>query len=189
MKKIVMDAIKKFPIIAAVRNSSDLEAVFSSNAEVVFLLFSDILNLNETINYIKSKNKIVLVHFDLVEGLGKDSKAVEFLAEKSKPHGVISTRSNIILHAKQFGLFGIQRLFLLDSQALNTGLSTTKQMGPDAIEIMPGIIPSMIKEISADVHQPVIAGGLVKTKEEVINAIKSGAVAVSTSKKELWFIE
>lgn len=50
---------------------------------------------------------------------------------------------------------------------------------------MPGIIPSVISEISVDVHQPVIAGGLVKTKEEVINALKSGAIAVSTSEKSV----
>jgi glycerol uptake operon antiterminator len=29
----------------------------------------------------------------------------------------------------------------------------------------------------------------VRTKEEVINAIKAGAIAVSTSEKSLWFIE
>lgn len=94
-----------------------------------------------------------------------------------------------MIHAKQFDLFCIQRLFILDSQALKTGFASTKQIVPDAIEVMPGIIPSVISEISVDVHQPVIAGGLVKTKEEVINALKSGAIAVSTSEKSLWFIE
>ncbi|MCP2239423.1 glycerol-3-phosphate responsive antiterminator [Thermoanaerobacterium thermosaccharolyticum] len=30
---------------------------------------------------------------------------------------------------------------------------------------------------------------MVKTKEDVINALSSGAVAVSTSEKSLWFID
>lgn len=189
MKEIVLDAIKNFPIIAAVRDLKDVKTVFSSNVDVIFLLTGNIINLEEIVQEIKKHNKIVFVHFDLVEGLGKDNTAVEYLSEKIKPHGIISTRNNILMHAKQLGIFSIQRLFLLDSQALKTGLNSTKQIEPDAIEVMPGIIPPMIGEITKDVRQLVIAGGLVKAKEEVINALKAGAVAVSTSEKNLWFIE
>lgn len=189
MKEIVLDMIGNFPIIAAIRDLKDINTVFSSNVDVIFLLTGDIINLEDIVHEIKKHNKIAFVHFDLVEGLGKDNKAVEYLNEKIKPHGIISTRNNILMYAKQFGAFCIQRLFLLDSQALKTGLNSTKQIEPDAIEIMPGIIPSMIGEIKKDVYHPVIAGGLVKTKEEVINALKAGAIAVSTSEKSLWFLE
>lgn len=189
MKEKILDAMRDFPIIAAVREAKDLNTALSSNAQVIFLLTGDIMNISEIVQEVKRHDKIVFVHFDLLEGLGKDNKAVEYLAEKIKPHGIISTRNNILIHAKQFDLFCIQRLFILDSQALKTGFASTKQIVPDAIEVMPGIIPSVISEISVDVHQPVIAGGLVKTKEEVINALKSGAIAVSTSEKSLWFIE
>jgi len=189
MREKILDAMRDFPIIAAVREAKDLNTALSSNAQVIFLLTGDIMNISEIVQEVKRHDKIVFVHFDLLEGLGKDNKAVEYLAEKIKPHGIISTRNNILIHAKQFDLFCIQRLFILDSQALKTGFASTKQIVPDAIEVMPGIIPSVISEISVDVHQPVIAGGLVKTKEEVINALKSGAIAVSTSEKSLWFIE
>lgn len=189
MKEIVLDAIRDFPIIAAIRDLNDINTVFSSNVDVIFLLTGDIINLEDIVHEIKKHKKIVFVHFDLVEGLGKDNKGVEYISTKIKPHGIISTRNNILTYAKQYGVFSIQRLFLLDSQALKTGLNSTKQIEPDAIEIMPGIIPSMINEIMKDIHHPVIAGGLVKTKDEVINALKAGAIAVSTSEKSLWFIE
>ncbi|MFV9568247.1 glycerol-3-phosphate responsive antiterminator [Thermoanaerobacter mathranii] len=189
MEEKILDAIKDFPIIAAVRDVKDLNAALSSNAQVIFLLTGDIMNISEIVQEIKKYGKIVFVHFDLIEGLGKDNKALEYLAEKVQPHGIISTRNNILIHTKQFNFFSIQRLFLLDSQALKTGLTTAKQIEPDSIEILPGIMPSVIKEISLEVRKPLIAGGLVRTKEEVINALKSGAIAVSTSEKSLWFIE
>jgi len=189
MEEKILDAIKDFPIIAAVRDVKDLNAALSSNAQVIFLLTGDIMNISEIVQEVKKYGKIVFVHFDLIEGLGKDNKALEYLAEKVKPHGIISTRNNILIHTKQFNFFSIQRLFLLDSQALKTGLTTAKQIEPDSIEILPGIMPSVIKEISLEVRKPLIAGGLVRTKEEVINALKSGAIAVSTSEKSLWFIE
>ncbi|KHO63138.1 antiterminator [Thermoanaerobacter sp. YS13] len=189
MREKILDAMRDFPIIAAVREAKDLNTALSSNAQVIFLLTGDIMNISEIVQEVKRHDKIVFVHFDLLEGLGKDNKAVEYLAEKIKPHGIISTRNNILIHAKQFGFFCIQRLFILDSQALKTGLSSAKQIEADSIEILPGIMPLVIKEISFELRQPVIAGGLVKTKDEVINALKAGAIAVSTSEKNLWFIE
>jgi glycerol uptake operon antiterminator len=35
---------------------------------------------------------------------------------------------------------------------------------------------------------PVIAGGLIETKQELTDALGSGATAVSTGRKELWYL-
>ena len=39
-----------------------------------------------------------------------------------------------------------------------------------------------------DIHVPVIAGGLIQTKQEVMEALRCGATAVSTGCKELWYL-
>ncbi|MGB9810000.1 MAG: glycerol-3-phosphate responsive antiterminator, partial [Caldanaerobacter sp.] len=96
MKKKIIDAIADFPIIAAVREIKDVKEAISSNAQVIFLLTGDIMNICELVDSIKKSNKVVFVHFDLIEGLGKDTKAVEYIAEKIKPDGIISTRNNIL---------------------------------------------------------------------------------------------
>ena len=44
-----------------------------------------------------------------------------------------------------------------------------------AAEIMPGLMPKVIKKLSQKTHIPIITGGLIKEKEDVINAIKAGA--------------
>ncbi|WKV08135.1 glycerol-3-phosphate responsive antiterminator [Thermoanaerobacterium sp. CMT5567-10] len=189
MDNYIIEKITGFPIIAAVRNVDDLSDVYTSNCEVIFLLTSNILLLKDTIGDIKKHNKTVFVHFDLVEGLGKDYKAVEYLKEIVKPDGIISTRNNILIYAKELGMPCIERIFLLDTQALKTGLNSIKQIEPTAIEVMPGVAHNVTRELAMEIYHPIIAGGLVKTKEDVINALSSGAVAVSTSEKSLWFID
>ena len=58
---------------------------------------------------------------------------------------------------------------------------------PDLIEIMPGIASKVIKRfVSGGV--PVIAGGLIETKQEITEALKNGAEAISTGKEDLWYI-
>jgi len=55
-----------------------------------------------------------------------------------------------------------------------------------AAEIMPGLMPKVIKKLSQKTHIPIITGGLIKEKEDVINAIKAGALSVSTTETSLW---
>jgi len=59
---------------------------------------------------------------------------------------------------------------------------------PDFLEILPGIIPEFIEEISRRYSGDIIAGGLVRKKEQVFAALKAGAKAISTSCKDLWKI-
>jgi intein/homing endonuclease len=43
--------------------------------------------------------------------------------------------------------------------------------------------------ISKYSNKPVVAGGLIETKEEVMQALSSGATCISTTKKEIWEIK
>ena len=52
---------------------------------------------------------------------------------------------------------------------------------------MPGVIGKAIRRFS-DCGIPIIAGGLVETKQEVTEAISCGAAAVSTGREDLWYL-
>lgn len=83
-------------------------------------------------------------------------------------------------------MIAIQRTFMVDSLALST---LRKQLGifkPDAVEIMPGVIPQILKEIRGFVVIPLIAGGLLSNKKDVIAALTAGADAVSATQEDLW---
>lgn len=173
-------------ILPAVRQMKDIEKVILTSFEYVVLLDCHIGMLKSLVDLMKSHHKKLLLHADLIEGLKNDEYGAEFLCQKIKPAGLISTRSSVIMKAKQNKLLAVQRLFLLDSNALETSYAQLKRTKPDFAEVLPGIIPNIIGEIHEKTGLPLIAGGLIRTVEDVESALSAGAVAVTTSRKELW---
>ena len=84
------------------------------------------------------------------------------------------------------------RYFVLDSMALiniERQSRQNRETQPDMIEILPGIIvPKMIRKICSMSRVPVICGGLIQEKEDVMNALASGATAISTTSSDVWFM-
>ncbi len=182
------NAIEDSPIIAAISDINQIDAVIKSPCEIVFLLDGDILNLNEIVELLRANNKLVYIHIDLIGGFSKDTTALKYIAKNIKPDGIITTKNNLVRAAKELRLFTIQRLFLLDSLALLSGINSVKSIRPDAIEILPGIMPRIIGEIREETRIPVIAGGLIRDKCDVINCLNAGAVGISTSNKDVWYM-
>ena len=88
--------------------------------------------------------------------------------------------------ANECGLKTVQRFFIVDSHSVDTTIEAVKTSKPYMIELMPGTLPKIIERVRKQVKMPVIAGGLIETKEEALAAFEAGAGAASTSKKELW---
>jgi len=184
--KQVLTNIEENPIIAAIEEDADYYDVVESPVKTVFLLRCDIISLKGKIAFLKEHNKIVFLHVDLVQGLGCDQMAVQYIYENSKPDGIITTKNNIVKYGKDLGLCTIQRFFMVDSHAYSSAVKTIEQTQPDAVEIMPGVMPKLIKEFSKDIRKPIIAGGLINTKEDIIAILSAGALGISTSKSHLW---
>lgn len=173
-------------IIPAVKNMKQFETFLDSSYEYGIFLDTHIAQLRQVSQMSKEKKKKILIHSDLVQGLKNDEYATEYLCQEIKPFGIISTRSNVILKVKQKGLIAIQRVFILDSQALEKSYMILKNSKADYVEILPGVIPSVIKEMSQKIEIPILAGGLVQTIDEMVCAINAGALAVTTSSRDLW---
>lgn len=180
------EKIQSNPIIAAVNDLSKLEAAIQSPNEIIFLLRGNILNLKEIVKRVKDNGMDIYIHLDLMDGFSKDAIALKYIHEHIRPDGIITTKSNLIKLAKDMNIFAIQRLFILDSLSLDTGIKTIRMTKPDAIEILPGVMPKIVKRIIAETSIPVIAGGLIIDKEDVIEIIKAGAIGVSSSNEGVW---
>lgn len=176
------------PIIAAINDLDKIKEVINSPCKIVFLLVGDILNIEEVVKELKREDKLVYVHIDLIGGFSKDILALKYLNNTIMPDGIITTKSNLIKAAKELKIFTIQRLFILDSLALTSGINSINSIRPDAVEILPGIMPKIIKEIRQEAKIPVIAGGLIKDKVDVINSLNSGAIGISTSNERVWYM-
>ena len=68
MKKILIEELKKYPIIAAVKNEQELENALRTKCRMVFILFGDICSISSISERIKSTGKIAVVHIDLITG-------------------------------------------------------------------------------------------------------------------------
>lgn len=174
------------PVIAAVKDAAGLEQALRSDCETVFLLASTVLDVSEQVARIQAAGKLAVVHVDLVEGLSNREIAVDALQAAAHPDGVISTRPAQVRRARHLGLITVQRAFILDSMSITSLHSQLSISKPDFIEILPGIMPRVITEIVQATNTPVIAGGLIKYKDEVLGAIRAGAAAVSTSCQAVW---
>ncbi len=171
-------------VIAAVRSKEEFDVALRSPVSNLFLLAGSISELPMFIRSAAAADKNLFLHVDMIEGLGKDSAGIEYVASLA-PHGIISTRGNLIKAAKAIGLCTVQRFFIVDARSVETALDTLKQTRPTYAELMPGLVCKAIRTFTAT-GLPIIAGGLITTPEEVLLARKAGAAAVSTSARDLW---
>ena len=160
------------PVIAAVKTDDALTAALASPCSTVFLLASTLLNVGELVRRIHAAGKLAVVHIDLVDGLSAREVAVNSLIALCHPDGIISTHPSLIRRARHQGLLTIQRAFILDSLSLNNLSGQLEQGKPDFVEILPGIMPRVITEISTRTRVPVIAGGLLRDKADVMAAMR-----------------
>lgn len=175
------------PVIAAVKNDEQLFEALKSEVKVIFVLYGDLVNIQDISRKISHKNKIGILHIDLVEGLGSKAVVNKFIKENTDFSGIISTKPQIIKSAKEYNLAAVQRVFIFDNLSLENAKNHIMSEA-DALEVLPGVIPKVFSIISNCTKKPVIAGGLIESKEEVVQALKSGASCVSTSKKYIWSI-
>ena len=182
IKELLMDA----PIIAAVKDGAGLQEALDSDCKVIFLLYGTILNVDALVRQVQNRGKLCVVHIDLVDGLSNRDIAVDGLVKLCSPDGIISTRIPQIRRAQQLGILAIQRTFMLDSISLQNLLTQIEIHRPDFIEVLPGIIPAVIREITEKTTIPLIAGGLIRSKQDVIGALQAGVIAVSTTCRDVW---
>jgi glycerol uptake operon antiterminator len=181
------EILKTRPVIAGLRHSADVERAVRLGVGVLFILGEDIFALRESVTKAHAAGRIILAHVDLIKGIGRDEAGVRFLARELHVDGVLTTRANLIGPARKEGLIAIQRLFALDSESLESGLPTVQRAAPDAVEVLPGVILPLIAErLRAASLPPLIAGGLIRTRQQVADILRTGAVAVSTSQEDLW---
>lgn len=188
MKKKLMEQLDDCPVIAAVKDEDGLIRVLASDIQVVFVLYGDLCNISEIVERLKTAGKTVIVHMDLVAGLSSREIAVSFIRNTTRADGIISTKPALIREARELGLFTVMRFFVIDSIALENITRQSEAVRPDVIEILPGLMPKVIRRISSQSRIPVIAGGLITDKEDIMAALNAGAVSISTTNQAVWFM-
>lgn len=190
MNQEFYDAVEANPVIAAVKSDAGLQAaVEMEEIQVIFVLYGDVCTIPEILERIKAAGKKAMVHIDLIAGLSAKEISVEFIARQTRADGIITTKPALVRRAKELGIFAVLRFFVIDSLALKNIENLEMQCGtskPDFIEVLPGVMPKVLGRIAKVSRIPMIAGGLITEKEDVIAALSVGAIAVSSTNQDVW---
>jgi glycerol uptake operon antiterminator len=177
---------QQHPVAAAIKSEEEFVTALSSKAALVFILKGNAFHLSSFILQAHERSKGVVVHIDLISGIGKDRAGIHFLRNLGVD-AIITSRSQLIAAGKAEKLVTIQRLLLLDDLALETGVRTVARSQPDIIEVLPGVIfPEVAPRLLAQLQGPFIAGGFIRTVAEVEHINAAGALLCSSSTQELW---
>lgn len=188
MKKEFREALEDSPVIAAIKDDEGLKKCVTSDSRVIFILYGNILTLTDIIDTVKAAGKLAMVHIDLITGLSSKEIAVDFLKKYTKADGIITTKPNLIKHARELDFHTILRVFLLDSMAYENIDRQMKTAKPDVIEVLPALMPKIVCKVCKLLSIPVIAGGLVSEKEDVMTLLQAGAISISSTNEDMWFV-
>ena len=189
MSQNFYDMVEANPVIAAVKDMDGLEKCCQADElKVIFVLFGDICNINDIVKKIRSSGKLAIVHVDLIAGLSPKEIAVDFIKRQTGADGVISTKPVMIRRAKELGMYTVMRFFVLDSISLDNISKQMTMVKPDFIEVLPGLMPKIIRRVCREVKAPVIAGGLITDKDDIMTALNAGAIAVSSTNQDVWMM-
>lgn len=183
----IRDMFERSPIVAAVKSDELLEDALKSDCQVVFVLYGSILDISGIVGRLKKAGKTAIVHADLIAGFGgKSTVSVDFIHTATAADGIISTKQPLVRRAKELGMIAGERTFMVDSMAYANMRTKLEEFEPDFLEILPGVITTIIGEFTRATEVPIVAGGLIRSRQDILAALDAGARAISTTKKELW---
>lgn len=188
MRHIFQNELEASPVIAAVKSEEGLNTCLKSECRIVFILFGDICTIPEIVSRIKAAGKLAFVHVDLINGLASRDIAADFIRKYTEADGIISTKPTILHRAGELGLLTVLRVFLIDSMAYENLKKQVSAAKPDVVEVLPGMMPKVIGTICRSLPVPVIAGGMIRDKEDILALLKEEVTAVSSTNKDMWFV-
>ena len=186
MDNPMRETLQENPVIASVKDEAGVRSVLRSECKIVFLLYGSVLNISSIVHVLKSHGKTVFVDVDLLDGFASKEIVVTYLRTHTEADGILSSKAFMVKAAKEQGLLAIHRLFLIDSMSYQNARKQKKISKADCIEILPGCMPRVISWLLEEETIPLIAGGLVCDKDDVVAALKAGATAVASSNEGVW---
>jgi len=187
MNRRLASILENNPVIPAIKNDAGLQAVLNTDCEIVFILYGDILNIIDITKKITDSGKIAFVNVDLLEGFASKEIVIHYIKQNTCTEGILSSKAFMLKTAKALGFYTVHRLFVIDSFSFESICRQVAISQPDYLEILPGW-PRLVDWVMETTKIPIISGGLICYKEDVIAALKAGANAVCSTNPEVWSI-
>lgn len=129
--------------------------------------------------------KRIWVHPDRIYGLGRDEEAIRYLTDQMRPEMFVTSSVAVAQSIKKAGQPLCLRLFLYDTQSLESGIHTATRFQPEVLCIMPAAIyPEVFREF-APLGVPLMTAGLIR-RPEVRDHLMAKGVPLELGAPHLW---
>ena len=185
MDKSLAIRLTRHPVIATLYGAEHLDDFIGSEAEISIVANFELRKLQSVVQSLLDADKYPIVNIDSCDGISQDKGGIEYLAEIGAK-GLVSTRVATIQRAKRSGLVAVQKVFVTDRSTFPRSVSALEQSEPNLVQLMPAPMLALISTQARKAMPPIMASGFVCGRDDIVSAIRNGAVAVSTSDKKLW---
>lgn len=177
------------PILLAISQMKDFEKFLKSTLDTCILMDFHINLLPAMMQSAHAAGKKVYLHADLLRGVSADEFGCEYLCQRLRADGIISTKPKVLEAARRNHVTTILRLFLIDTKSLEKGVTLIRSLQPDHVELLPGLacdaISDLKQRLGSTVDQSFLCGGLIKTPTQITRCLEAGACAVTLSDRQL----
>ena len=180
------------PILLAISQMKDFEKFLQSPLDTCILMDFHINLLPSMMQAAHAAGKTVYLHADLLRGVCADEFGCEYLCQRLRADGIISTKPKVLEAARRNRVATILRLFLIDTKSLDKGAALIKNLQPDHVELLPGLACDAIADLKQRLQptastqpQSFLCGGLIKTHVQITRCLEAGACAVTLSDRTL----
>lgn len=171
------------PIVTTIEEFEDI--IIIEKFTSIILKVGDINTLPKLIKKAHNNNKFIMVHQDSIKGVGTDKYGIQYYSNLGVDC-IITTKPHYINTIKGTGMTAILCLFLIDLAAFTSGIESLRNCKADAVIVMPMTIPQIyIQKIISRTRVDVIVGGLVSSKEDILEGREKGAIGIATGNQEL----
>ncbi|MFL5702599.1 MAG: glycerol-3-phosphate responsive antiterminator, partial [Ktedonobacteraceae bacterium] len=95
IKQEFLHLAHQYPVAAAIKAQEDMQVALDSDARLLFLLKGDAFQLAPFVRRAHECGKGVVVHVDLVSGIGKDRAGIQYLRQIGID-AIITSKSQLV---------------------------------------------------------------------------------------------
>src|SRR5207247_9507968 len=95
IKQEFLRLARQYPVAAAMKSNEDMQVALETDALLLFLLKGDAFQLAPFVNEAHQRGTVVVVHVDLVSGIGKDRAGIQYLHQIGID-AIITSRSHLV---------------------------------------------------------------------------------------------
>lgn len=153
---------------------------------MVFLLYGDVVSLPELVERLHRAGKLAVVHADLIAGLGSRDVAVDYIHAVARADGIISTRPAFIRRGGSWGFSPCCGFLCLTPCPWTMWRPPPPPPSRTWWKFCRHHAQDRPAGWPRDLRCPLICGGLIMDKSDVVEALSAGALAVSTTSEAVW---